>query len=92
MTTQVRSLVLLSQLRIWHCHELWCISQMRLGPCVAVAVVQAGGHGSDWTPSLETSLRHRCGPQKTKQTNKNENVPQMYLTVQFNNYKTNPLV
>ena len=42
----VRSLVLLSGLRIQHCHELWCRSQMRLGSQVAVAV--AGG----WWPQL----------------------------------------
>ena len=29
----------LSGLRIWHCHELWCRSQTRLGCGVAVAVV-----------------------------------------------------
>ena len=28
---QLRSLASLSGLRIWHCHELWCRSQMRLG-------------------------------------------------------------
>ena len=27
---QVQSLALLSGLRIWHCHELWCRSQTRL--------------------------------------------------------------
>ena len=26
-------------LRIWHCHELWCRSKMRLGSGVAVALV-----------------------------------------------------
>ena len=30
---------LLSGLRIRHCHELWCRSQMRFGSSVAVAVV-----------------------------------------------------
>ena len=34
--TQVQSLVSLSGLKIWHCHELW---QMWLGSGVAVAVV-----------------------------------------------------
>ena len=50
------------------CHELWCRSQIRLGSCVAVAVVQACSYSSDWTPSLGTSIRCRCGPKK--QTNK----------------------
>ena len=39
MRMWVWSLVLLSGLRIWHCRELWCRSQTRLGSCVAVAVV-----------------------------------------------------
>ena len=33
----VQSLALLSGLRIWHCRELWCRLQTRLGSCVAVA-------------------------------------------------------
>ena len=33
----VRSLALLSGLRIWHCRELWCRLQTRLGSGVAVA-------------------------------------------------------
>ena len=35
---QVQSLASFSGLRIWHCHELWCRSQMWLGSCIAVAV------------------------------------------------------
>ena len=38
MRTQVRSLASLSGLRIWHCRQLWCRSQMWLGSCVAVVV------------------------------------------------------
>ena len=34
----MRSLVLLSGLRIWHCHKLQNRSQMRFGPGVAMAV------------------------------------------------------
>ena len=34
----VRSLASLSGLRIWHCRELWCRLQTRLGSCMAVAV------------------------------------------------------
>ena len=37
MRTQVPSLASLSGLRIWHCREQWCRSQMWLGSCVAVA-------------------------------------------------------
>ena len=36
---QVPSLPLLSGLRIWHCHELWCRWQTRLRSGVAVVVV-----------------------------------------------------
>ena len=39
MRLRVHPLALLSGLGIWHCHELWCRSQMRLGSCVAVAIV-----------------------------------------------------
>ena len=36
---QVRSLPSISGLRIQHCHELWCRSQMWLRSRIAVAVV-----------------------------------------------------
>jgi len=32
---------------IGYCHELWCKSQMWLGSCIAVAVVQADSCSSD---------------------------------------------
>ena len=35
---QVRSLTLLSGLRIWRCHELWCKSKTWLRSGVAVAL------------------------------------------------------
>ena len=38
MRMQVRSPELLNGLRIWHCRELWCRSQMRLRSGIAVAV------------------------------------------------------
>ena len=38
MRLRVRSAALLSGLRIWSCHELWCRSQARLGSGIAVAV------------------------------------------------------
>ena len=40
MMLRVQSLALLSGLKIWRCHELWCRSQMQLGSCVAVAVTR----------------------------------------------------
>ena len=57
-------------LRLWCCHELWCRSQTRLRSGIAVAVVQASSYISTQTPSLETTICHRSGPKKTKQTNK----------------------
>ena len=55
MRLWVRSLTLLSGLRIQRCYELWCKSQTWLGSSVAVAVEWAGGYSSDFTPSLGTS-------------------------------------
>ena len=39
MRLHVRSLALLNGLRIWHCCELWCRLQMRLGYDIAVSGV-----------------------------------------------------
>ena len=58
---EVRSLAQLRRLRILHCHEQWCWSPMWLRSCVVVAVVQAGSHSSNLTPSLGTSsICHEC--------------------------------
>ena len=57
--------------RIWQCCKLQCRSQMRLGSRVAVAVALAGSCSSSSTPSLGTSVFHRCGPKKQgKETKK----------------------
>ena len=74
MKLQVQSLALLSGLKIWRCCELWCGLQMRLGSCIAVVVVLAGGYSSDWTPSLGTPYAVNVAlksKKKIKQTNKN---------------------
>ena len=68
MGMQVRSLASLSGLRILHCHELWCRSQVQLGSGVAVAVAQAGDYSSDSAPSLGTCMCQGCGPEKTKKS------------------------
>ena len=70
LRTMRSSLASLRGLRIWHCCELWCRSQMRLGCCIAVAMAQAGGYNSDWTPSLGTSMCCRCSPKKQKRKRK----------------------
>ena len=69
MRLQVRSLASFSGLRIKHCHELWCRSQMQLGSGVAVAVVWPSSCSSDLTPSLVTSICRGCGPKKKKKKN-----------------------
>ena len=68
MRTWVRSLALLSGLRILRGHELWCRSQARLGSRIAVAVVLAGSCSSDSASSLGTSICCRYGKKKKKRT------------------------
>ena len=58
----VGSLALLSRLRIRRCRKLWSRLQTQLGARVALAVVQAGSCSSDLSPSLGTSMCHRCSP------------------------------
>ena len=74
MRMWVPSLASFSGLSIWHCHELWCRLQMRLGSCVAVAVVLGQQH---WTPSLGASMCHRYGPKKL---NQNQNKTKKQVT------------
>ena len=68
-----------SGLRIRHCHELWCRSQMWLGSGVdvAVAVVWAGSCSSDLTPSLGTSMHCRCGPRKKRKKEKRKKLKEL---------------
>ena len=70
MRMRVRSLASISGLRIQHCCELWCRSQMQLGSCVAVAMAVAGSCSSDSTSSLETSICLECGPKRQKKKKK----------------------
>ena len=64
---RVQSLASLSKLRIQHCSELWCRSQKWLRSGIAVALAQACIYSSDSTPTLGTSICHRCSmPQKDK--------------------------
>ena len=71
----VQSLALLSGLRIWHCHEMCCRSQMWLVSGIAVAVVQASSYSSNQTPSLGTSICRGSGLRNGKKTkNKNKKI------------------
>ena len=67
MRTWVQSLLLLSGLRIQHCHELWCRSQTGLGPCIAVAVVQAGSSAPIQALAWEFSYAEGMALKKDKE-------------------------
>ena len=67
MRMQVQSLALLSGLRIWHCHELWCRSHLAW-ICVAVSV--AGSYSSNSASSLGTSICCGCSLKKQKKKKK----------------------
>ena len=71
---KVQSLVILSGLRILSCCKLQYRSQMWLGSGVAVAVVWAGSCNSDLSPSLGTSICHRCSPKKMQKRKKVSNI------------------
>ena len=64
MRMQVRSLILLSGLRIWCCSELWCRSKTWLGSCISVAVVEASSYSSNLTCILGTSICLGYRPKK----------------------------
>ena len=66
MRMWVPSLALISGLRIWHCCELWCRVQTRLG---------SGSCSSDSTPSPGTSLGRACGPKRPNKQTKDYRVP-----------------
>ena len=66
MRLRVRSLASLIGLRIRHCCELWCRSQMRLRSRVAVALAWASGYSSNSTPRLGNSICCSSGPRKGK--------------------------
>ena len=84
MRTQVRSLALLSGLRIHCCRELWYRSQKQLGFCVT-AVAQAGSLSSSSALSLGTCICCGCDTKKTKKnpkkTNKKNNLELLYEDV-----------
>ena len=74
----VRSLALLSELRIQHCRELWYRLQTQFGSGVAAAVAQAGSYSSDQSPSLGTSACLGYSPKKEKKKKDNNMI--MYVT------------
>ena len=70
MRMQVWFQASLSRLRIQHCSELWCRSQMQLGYWVAVAMAYLGSCSSNSTLILRTSICYGWGPKKTKKNKK----------------------
>ena len=68
--TQVWSLASLGELRILHCHEWWCRSQMWLGSCIAGAGAKARSYSSDLTCKPRNLHMLQVRPQKDKKTKK----------------------
>jgi len=62
MRTQVQSLASLSGLRIWHCHELWCRSQMRLRSGCGIVPIGA----LDWELPYASGLALKKAKKKKK--------------------------
>ena len=60
MRLWVRSLALLSGLKIQHCRELWYRPQTRLGSHIVVTVAEASSCSSNLIPSLGTFICCRC--------------------------------
>ena len=67
-----KSLASLGESGIWHCHELWCRSKMRLRSCVPVAVAQASNCSSNSAPILGTSICLECSSKNKKAKKKKE--------------------
>ena len=63
-----QSLALLSGLRIWHCHKLWCgvadVPQILL--CCGCGIGQQGNCSSNSFPKLGTSIGCRCRLKKKR--------------------------
>ena len=60
-------------LRIQHCCELWCRSQMQLESCAAVAGVSAGSYSSNLTPNLEIPYASGAALKRPKKNKTKQN-------------------
>ena len=79
---RVRSLALLSGLKIRCCCELWCRSQRQLGSHIAVAVAVARSAAVGSIPPLAWELPYVAGvaiKSKNKQTNKQKKPQQQKI-------------
>ena len=65
-----RSLVSLSGLRLWHCHELWCRSQVQLESGIAVVWRRLKAAALIRPLAWGTSICLRFGPKETKNKKK----------------------
>ena len=83
MRLRVRSLALLSGLRIHCCCELWCRSQIQLWSGIAVAVMQAGSCSSILTLSLGTSLCHGVAQKKKKKKKSRHHLAHIQLVLKW---------
>ena len=88
MRTRVQSLASLIGLRIQHCLELQCRSQMQLGSNITVAVVQACRCSSHSVPSLGTSYATgvTLKSKKKKKKERNLGVPTVVQWVKDSSY------
>ena len=76
MRTRVRSLAMLSGLRIQCCRDLWCRSQTWLRSGIAVAMAVASSCSSNLTSRLvQTSRCRGCGPKKKIKKKKKKESP-----------------
>ena len=93
MRTQVQSLVLLSRLRIRHCHEL-CVGRRHSSrSCIAVAVTQASSYSSGSTSILETSMCHEFGlKQKKDKKKKKKKLHEFSLPIIIENHNCTSLI
>ena len=63
---QVRTLASLSGLRIRHCREVWCRSQMQPGFFIAEALEEASSWSSIGPLAWEPPYASECSPKKLK--------------------------
>ena len=75
MRTQVQSLALLSGLRVWRCHKLWCRSKMRLRSYIAVAVCRLAAIALTGPLAWESPYAAGGAALKSKAKNKNFRSP-----------------
>ena len=69
---RVRSLALLSGLRVWYCCELWCRSQMGSDPKLLWLWCRPAAVSSNWIFSLGPAICCRCASPRPPPKRKKE--------------------